>query len=763
VIDDDEILSAYAEALEDDPRLSPEAFAVARGATDAAARDALRRLFETHALFEDVVEPPRRVGPYRVLDVVGRGGVGVVFRAVRDDAPDDVVALKILAPTALVGPRAVERFRREARALRRVEHRGVVRVLEAGEAPEGAYVAMEFVEGTPLSESPAASAKEEARIAAALARAVAAAHDVGVVHRDLKPSNVVLRKDGSPVLLDFGLAHDGDASTLTRSGDVLGTPRYMAPEQARGEFGGPALDVYGLGAILHDRLAGVPPHGGTPPPRVVETIASRPAPPIRTFAPSIDPVLAAIVDRALEFDPSRRHASAALFAEDLEAWIDGRPTTTRPPSSIARLGRALRRRRKALFGVALLLVAAASGGLAVLRLSKPKADAAAYERASLRGWTAFVDGDFAAARDAAAEALRARPNAPDAALLVDVSAESLPTESPDPVWRAFLAGERELRNEDPNAALQHFEWAAARVPDFGVLHHRLGRVAAATDRPDLAVRAFDRAARALPESRVAALDLARALEKRKEWVEAAETYAAEAERTPDDGDVLYRLARARFYAGDAEGALQAASLALGRLGEDGVKAYVLYGVLLDGNGRRAEARAAYDAVLRRKPDHATALYNKGVSFDSEHMLEEAAAAYEEAARIDPSDARTAIVLSNLYSGASRDVCEGCRAAYGEKPRFLDFERAMVFAARALEASRGDPAVVDLATTVALRVGGASDLLPTIEALRAERAAESAPSPRAEKRRKASVDALDRASADLRRAIAEGRSTPPANR
>ncbi|HYC78970.1 MAG TPA: serine/threonine-protein kinase [Planctomycetota bacterium] len=754
----EELLAEYAERLESaaGPPQAPEAFALERGVRSPSALEALRRLAETDALFSDAVDAPRRVGPYRVLDVLGRGGVGVVYRAVRDDAPDDAVALKLLALPGRANPRAVERFRREIRALARVAHPGVVRIREAGETEDGAYVAMDLVPGTPLSELRGQDARRAAELVAALARAVAAVHAAGVVHRDLKPSNVVVRADGAPVLLDFGLAAAEDATTLTATGDVVGTPAYMAPEQAAGREADGRSDVYALGAILHDALTGAPPHGRLEPAALIAMLRTHPAPPLRESNADVDPTLAAIADRALSFDPAARYPTAEALADDLEAWLAGRPTDARPPSTVERARRALRRRRR---GVAVLLVVVLAGvaGAVASRALRRDADAgreipsaAALAAAFEEACAAYLDDDGPKAAAAARRLLAARADDVGAAVLL-AAAQGTPAETAAaPEWHAFLEGERRRIAGDHHGAFQFVDRAARLAPDVGLFQHRLGLVAASTDRPDLAVRAFDRAARALPNSSRAARDLAAALEKRKEFAEAARNYAAAVERKPDDGDLWYRLARAQFMAGDLDAARRSAATALERLGEDGLRAYVLFGVVLGANGRFAEAHAAYDAALLRRPDYASAHYNKGVAYDSEHRVAEAEASYLAAIAAAPDDARSMIVLANLYSGASSDVCEGCRAAYALHPQCRDDAKARDFALRALARSRGaDAAITDLVATIARRAGAIPETLAAIDSLRTARSSESAPTSRAADRRTAALANLDRAAAALR--------------
>jgi hypothetical protein len=270
------------------------------------------------------------VAGYEVLGELGRGGMGVVYKA-RHLALDRVVALKMIVAGRYAAPAEVDRFRREALALARLQNPHIVQVFEVGEHDGLPYFSLEFCPGGSMARQLHAglpSPLQAAELVETLATAVHAAHGMGIVHRDLKPANILLAEGGKPKITDFGLAKDLAAKGgLTVSGVVLGTPGYMAPEQASGQGRaiGPAVDVYALGAILYECLTGRPPFvAGT----VVETILlcleqvpERP----RRFNPSVDRTLEAVCLKCLEKTPEDRYPSAGALAEELAAYRRGEP------------------------------------------------------------------------------------------------------------------------------------------------------------------------------------------------------------------------------------------------------------------------------------------------------------------------------------------------------------------------------------------------------------------------------------------------------
>ncbi len=288
-----------------------------------------------------------RFGRYELLEEVGRGGMGVVWKA-RDTTLDRIVALKTIQRGALASAGAVERFLVEARLVARVHHAGVVGIYEAGTAHGQVFLALEFVEGGTLADRVAAGPLDEAeaaRFVRDVARALESLHAAGVVHRDLKPSNVLVGADGETRLTDFGLAILGADGGLSTESGIAGTPGYMAPEQAAGRRAdiGPRTDVYGAGAILYELLTAHRPFEGDDAISTVLRVLHAAPPRPRRWRPELSPALEAICLKCLEKDPRRRYASAARLAEDLERWLASEPPLALRSDARTRVARWVRR------------------------------------------------------------------------------------------------------------------------------------------------------------------------------------------------------------------------------------------------------------------------------------------------------------------------------------------------------------------------------------------------------------------------------------
>jgi serine/threonine-protein kinase len=319
---------------------------------------------------------------------LGAGGGGTVYLAEQIGAGRRLVAVKVLHGTSRVER---ERMVREAKSLGRLTHPNVVRLFEVGESAGGPYFTMEYVAGGSLADrirtgKPAAA--ESARIVQAVAQAIQAAHDLGLRHRDLKPSNILLESDGTPKVADFGLVKESEsagtgttAEQLTHTGQLLGTPTYMAPEQAgrRNAVVDDRTDVYGLGAVLYQSLTGNPPFTADTREEIIrQVLADDPVWP-RANDRTVPRELEAVCLKCLEKDPARRYATAEEVAEELSRWRRGEATHVRPPSWIARVARKARYYARPIAAAAAMVLMCASVTVAVLRTGRGETRSEAVE------------------------------------------------------------------------------------------------------------------------------------------------------------------------------------------------------------------------------------------------------------------------------------------------------------------------------------------------------------------------------------------------
>src|SRR5438309_4049693 len=306
-------------------------------------------------------------GDYELLEVIGRGGQGVVYRA-RQKSLNRTVALKVIGLGHWATEAHLKRFRREAEAAARLEHPGIVPIHEVGERDGSCYFSMKFIEGGQLdavARREAMPIRRAAQLIAKVARIVHYAHEHHILHRDIKPGNILIDGKGEPHLTDFGLARLVETeSTVTRTMEVLGTPSYMAPEQAVGNNAAVSslTDVYGLGAVLYQLLTGQPPFaGGTTYETIKLLLDTEPRSP-RLLNPKIDRDLSTICLKCLEKDSQRRYPSALALAEDIERWLKHEPIQARRAGVFTRGRKWVRRNpTSALLAASLLALAATAG------------------------------------------------------------------------------------------------------------------------------------------------------------------------------------------------------------------------------------------------------------------------------------------------------------------------------------------------------------------------------------------------------------------
>jgi len=645
--------------------------------------------------------PPRRIGQYTLLDELGRGAYGVVYVA-EDERLRRKVAVKLLTTRAAFSSDVRSRFLREAQAASRLDHPCICGVYEVGEEDGVPFIAMRYVDGVTLAERIAALAggrptgtdpslveldvDQEAhppgdtterspsnrreihdvvRVIERAARALHVAHEAGLVHRDIKPGNIMITTEGDPVLLDFGLARDetSNAPTLTQTGQLMGTPAYMAPEQiaAKRIVVDRRADVYSLGVTLYECLTLKQPFKAPTRESLYHAIMTKEAPDPRRLNPAVSRDLLAIVQTALEKNLDRRYQTAAALADDLRAFRDGRPVSVKPISAIGRAMRWARRRPAAAGLVAALFIgSSAVTGLFVDRLANlEKVREAERHRVREETDARLALGSLLLAEGPLADALPAFQSA------IEVAASPIP-EAVGGLALAHLnmeGAERALR------VLDHYRPREGEHPGLGRIRaaalRRAGKAEAATKleaslgAPRDALSCFLLGQQQLhlgkkgdKEAARAALGLftrailhsdgpravyfferVRAAVGCQDLIEAAATAETLTSHWPDS-------AMAWFCAGlglqdfDPDRAMAAYREAI-RLRPDYARAYTNLGNVLRTKGRLDDAIAAYRNAIRIKADLAKAHYNLAIALVDKGFVDEAIAAYEKAIRLEP--------------------------------------------------------------------------------------------------------------------------------
>jgi tRNA A-37 threonylcarbamoyl transferase component Bud32 len=384
----------YESRFEQSSDIVASAFRRLARASDERAPE--RLLLDTPDSGATVIQPEAGAWPtptvpgYEILSRLGAGGMGVVYKA-RQGSLKRTVALKFIRPDLLAGPRERARFRLEAEAAARLRHLYVLQVYEIGECDNQPYAVLEFVDGCTLADKVAVgplAACEAAGLVCKLAQAVQHAHEHGILHRDLKPRNVLVAADGTPKIADFGLARWLESpNEHTLSGEVLGTPSYMAPEQATGNLHelSRATDVYALGAILYELLTAKAPFRGRTPLQTLEHVKHDEPTAPRRLSKEVPRDLDAICLKCLAKEPRDRYASAAGLADDLERWLAGKPIVGRSTSWPRRVRLLLRRHRSAaaLAAAILVTVLTAASVPTLLRGPSPAEQEAKRQQAAL--------------------------------------------------------------------------------------------------------------------------------------------------------------------------------------------------------------------------------------------------------------------------------------------------------------------------------------------------------------------------------------------
>lgn len=363
----DQLLERHIAKHEGDPQKSLSAFAptvfVSKSATD-----------ETTTFSKQSESAPfsHDFGDYELLGEIAKGGMGIVYKA-RQTKLNRIVALKVIRSGEFADDEQVRRFHSEAEAAAKLDHPGIVPVFEVGEVNNQHFFSMAIVEGQSLhskvNDIGPLVPRQAAKLTRTVAEAVQFAHNKGIVHRDIKPHNILLDENGQPRVTDFGLAKDiHGGSDLTATGQVMGTPSYMSPEQAAGyvEQIGPKSDVYSLGATLYFLLTGRPPFQAASTIETVrQVIDNEPVPP-RRLNSEISPNLETICVKCLRKEPSKRYANAAELADDLERWLDNKPIAARPVSRVEKTWLWCKRRPAVASLLAAIVLMAVVGSLIAL-------------------------------------------------------------------------------------------------------------------------------------------------------------------------------------------------------------------------------------------------------------------------------------------------------------------------------------------------------------------------------------------------------------
>jgi len=702
----EELVARFLELREEEPDLEPADFARRHPEQATELLAALEHLLATLERFEPLRDPAqgptggraRRVGDWELLAELGRGGMGVVYEARRADGDEDErVALKLLPLGGLFGERAQERFRREVRTLERLDHPQIVGVREFGSEGDSPYLVMDLVDGRPLSEGVERwrDAREVARLIASLARVVQAAHDGGVLHRDLKPQNVIVSPEGLPVLLDFGLVHALDEATLTSTGDLLGTPRYMAPEQARGEAASERSDVFALGLLLYELLAGRPAYPQEDRSAVLEAAGRAAMPDPARLRPPLPRELVGVLRRALAWRARRRYATAGALAADLERFARGEPVAERGPSLPARALDTLARRplRFVLGG----LLAALALTL-VVTVVLPAADARRVARARdiERGFDRALSGHLRGRGELGrrlVEELRERAPEHSPALALEAVLRGAPPPAElAPCEARLLEGMRQEARGEALAARALYREALEHDPRSAWAAALLASLAWELEQPEQAEAELVAASQRLPESLAIAQELARHLFRRGEHARAEREY--ERALSLDDAvpELWQGLALARLRLGRDDAALEASRRALELAGELEPALANTLATSLDRGGRHAEAQAIFRRLATEHPERTDYAFNLAFSLDSEARVREAAPLYEQVLERDPGHVQATVCLAWL-------------CATTEVEELRDEARAEALVLEALELDRGaSPQLVQGAEQVARATG-----------------------------------------------------------
>jgi tetratricopeptide (TPR) repeat protein len=628
--------------------------------------------------------------------------MGVVFEVEREGRR---FALKRLHP-ALADSRSHTRFLREAELLKKLDHPGIVAVREIAADHGEPYMVMELVEGTGLLDAARTWALDRKLEAVTeVCAAVEAAHARGLLHRDLKPQNVLVRRDGRCVLVDFGLGTAENDPSLTSTGELLGTLRYMAPEQARGEKADARADVWGLGQILFELVLERPAIDASSRAMVLRALERDHVPRPSKLKPEISRDLERVLLAALAFEREHRYESACELRLDLERLRSGAAVRARPPGFFVRSwSRA--RRKPALVLVALLAVLALAVATIALRSAQKRErfDSARWHLE--RAFIVWSSGNLEPARRETQAALRLVPNDP-AAMALHNAIDAVPDAAHGEWSDSFNA----LREGRALEAAQLLETSAERDSFAGILAAHAYRSAGDTAR---AGELLDELALRAPGSLAVAVERGRNMQAAGDATGAIVELRRAVALSPQDVRLKLELAQALLSSGEEQqGVAEALKASQLGLAQREVSLPELARMLKRAQ-QPARAREALEAAIALDASRSDAQFALAVLYDFEHRIVDAAHSYEAAVSADPANSWALAYLGHLRAGADHQRCAACRAAFDAAPELRDREAAGQLLAAAVTSDRGqDP---DLLRTVVFLARDHALSAPVVAAL-----------------------------------------------
>lgn len=695
----EDIVADYLDERDDDPALTPADYA----ARFPDRRDRVLQAIEStlqvlHAVNDAAPPEQKRIGTFRIVREIGRGGMGIVYEAERSGRP---YAIKLIPFAPISGPRAMERFRREIQILERLDHRNIVKIVDSGLEDGAPFIAMEFIDGEPMSHlAGVESPRRVADLVRTVAVAVQVAHDKGILHRDIKPQNIMMRRTGAPVLLDFGLMEADDLPGLTSTGDMVGTPRYMPPERIRGEPADARTDVYGLGMVLYELLVGQPAYDQISREMIIQAVTEGRFPRPRRLAPDLDRGLEKVILKALATEARHRYATAAELADDLGRFLENRPVQGKPPGRLDHLLDFARRQpRRAAVSCLVVVLVAASGTVLVRALHSPQTisteRAAEADMLADRAAALWFDDRDAEAVTTADRAIEINPANRTAHALVAIVRDLDPEDvGADDTARALAKAVRlqfkKVTQDDADDLLE----TILEVDPLNTFAMALrGRIARRQGRVDDAEKYLRQVESALDDCAEVHECLGWVYDKRGRYDEAITHCERAIDIRPDSGPAWTLLAKLHARRGTLDEGLVVVQRAKAEAGRrQFLQVMNIEAAMLDESGRRKEAQEIFRKILELSPDSGQVWFNLGLSLDSDHQTIEAAKAYETS--IENGDAervRALLSLAHIYCGASSGSCGDCDDFYASHPEYLDSERAFEYWKRAVVADAGKQA------------------------------------------------------------------------